>query len=274
MNGKHEFKKKWGQNFLSDRNLLSAIVADAGVDETTTVLEIGAGAGALTAALAQKAKRVVAYEIDESLKGILSDTLAPYSNVEAVFGDFQRADFAALEEKLGTYVVVANLPYYITSPVVLKFVEEAKNCTGVTVMVQQEVALRLCARAGTADYGAITAAIARKGEAKLTRHVSRNLFYPRPNVDSAVVNVDFTKGGFAVLSAKAYRETVRCAFLSRRKTLENNLMNTFRLERETAREILRAAEIQEGVRGEVLTPPQLGALSDTLVRAGVIKSRP
>lgn len=274
MNGKHEFKKKWGQNFLSDRNLLSAIVADAGVDETTTVLEIGAGAGALTAALAQKAKRVVAYEIDESLKGILEETLAPYSNVEVVFGDFQRADFAALEEKLGTYIVVANLPYYITSPVVLKFVEEAQNCTGVTVMVQQEVALRLCAQAGTADYGAITAAIARRGEAKLTRHVSRNLFYPRPNVDSAVVNVDFTKGGFAVLSAKAYRETVRCAFLSRRKTLENNLMNTFRLERETAREILRAAEIQEGVRGEVLTPPQLGALSDTLVRAGVIKSRP
>ncbi len=272
MNGKHEFKKKWGQNFLSDNNLLSAIVSDAGVDGKTTVLEIGAGAGALTKAIAQRAKRVVAYEIDESLKGMLDEALAPYPNAEVVFGDFQRAEFAALEERLGTYAVVANLPYYITSPVVLKFVEEAKNCTGVTVMVQQEVARRFCAQAGTSDYGAITAAIARKGEAKLTRGVPRSLFYPRPNVDSAVVRIDFTKGGFAVLSPKAYRETVRCAFLSRRKTLENNLMNTFRFERETAREIMRAAQIQEGVRGEVLTPPQLGALSDTLVRAGVIKS--
>ena len=272
MNGTHEFKKKWGQNFLSDPNLLAAIVSDAGVDADTCVLEIGAGAGALTKALAKRAKRVVAYEIDKSLQPILGEALLSYPNAEVVFGDFQKANFSALEEKLGAYAVVANLPYYITSPVVLKFVEEAKNCTSVTVMVQREVATRLCARAGTPDYGAITAAIARRGEATLTRHVPRTLFYPRPNVASAVVRIDFSQGGFSVLSPKAYRETVRCAFLNRRKTLENNLMNTFRLERQTARELLRAAQIQEGVRGEVLSPQQLGLLSDTLVRADVLKS--
>lgn len=271
MTERHEFKKKWGQNFLSDKNLLQAIVADAGVDEGVTVLEIGAGAGALTEALCERAKKVVAYEIDESLKNILRERLSPYSNVQIVFGDFMKANFNALEERLQSYKVVANLPYYITSPVVMKFVEEAQCCTGVTVMVQEEVARRFCAKAGESDYGAVTAAIARRGTAVLTRKVPRNLFFPRPNVDSAVVHIDFTAGGFEVLSPKAYRATVRCAFLSRRKTLENNLINAFRLDRERAREIMRAAEIQEGVRGETLAPKQLAALSDVLVKEGVAR---
>lgn len=271
MTEQHQFKKKWGQNFLSDKNLLAAIVSDAGVDENTTVLEIGAGAGALTEELCKRAKRVVAYEIDESLKPVLRERLSPYKNVEVVFGDFQKVNLQMLEEHLQSYKVVANLPYYITSPVVMRFVEEATRCTGITVMVQEEVARRFCAAAGSSDYGAITAAIARKGEAVLTRKVSRNMFFPRPNVDSAVVCVDFLKGGFQVASPDAYRATVRCAFLSRRKTLENNLINTFRLERERARAILRAADIQEGVRGETLTPLQLAALSDVLVREGVCR---
>lgn len=271
MTESHVFKKKWGQNFLSDKNLLGAIVSDAGVDKNTTVLEIGAGAGALTQALAEAAARVVSYEIDESLRPVLARALERYPNTEVVFGDFQRENFAALEKKLGRYKVVANLPYYITSPVVLKFVEEAESCDGVTVMVQEEVARRFCAQAGTADYGAITAAIARRGKATLTRKVSRNLFYPRPNVDSAVVNVDFTTGGFETLSPKAYRETVRCAFLNRRKTLENNVMNAFRLDREATREILRKAGVDDGARGETLTPAQLGALSDLLVQEHVLR---
>ena len=271
MNEGHVFKKKWGQNFLTDKNLLSAIVADAGVTKETTVLEIGAGAGALTAALCEKAGRVIAYEIDESLKPYLHAALLRYDNAEVRFCDFQKADLKKLEEETGDYVVVANLPYYITSPVMMRFVEEAERCKGITVMVQEEVALRFCAKAGTGDYGAITAAIARKGEARITRKVSRNLFTPRPNVDSAVVRVDFTQGGFAVASAKAYRETVRCAFLNRRKTLENNLMNSFRLNREQAREILTAAGVPDGARGETLSPRALGLLSDTLVGRGVLE---
>lgn len=265
------FKKQFGQNFLTDANLLRAIVADAGVTENTTVLEIGAGAGALTRALSERAKRVVAYEIDRTLQPVLAETLSGCENAEVVFRDFAKENFSALERGLGEYAVVANLPYYVTTPVVMRFVEEGKRCTGLTVMVQQEVALRFCAEAGTPDYGAVTAAIARRGTCRILRNVSRNLFTPRPNVDSAVVKIDFTQGGFAVASERAYRDTVRCAFLSRRKTLENNLMNTFRIPRERAKELLAAAEIAEGVRGETLSPLQLARLSDILYERGIVR---
>lgn len=265
------FKKQFGQNFLTDRNLLRAIVSDAGIDENTSVVEIGAGAGALTAALAERAKRVVAFEIDKTLRPVLEETLAGFENAEVRFCDFAKVDLQALEEELGAYAVVANLPYYVTTPIVMRFVEESKACLLLTVMVQEEVALRFCAAAGTADYGAVTAAIARRGNCKITRKVQRTMFTPRPNVDSAVVTVDLRQGGFEVKSAKAYRETVRCAFLSRRKTLENNLMNTFRLSRERAKEVLLRADIAEGVRGETLAPEQLGTLSDVLFSEGFVK---
>lgn len=265
------FKKKFGQNFLTDANLLRAIVQDAGLDGSTTVLEIGAGAGALTRALSERAKRVVSYEIDKSLQPVLSETLQGCENVEVVFRDFARESLKPLEKELGDYVVVANLPYYVTTPLIMRFVEESERCLGITVMVQEEVARRFCAEAGTADYGAVTAAIKRRGECKIMRKVSRNLFTPRPNVDSAVVKIDFRLCGFAVESASAYREVVRCAFLNRRKTLENNLVSGFKISRARAKELLTAAGIAEGVRGETLTPEQLGKLSDILFRAGYLK---
>lgn len=265
------FKKKFGQNFISDTNLLRAIVADAGVSESSTVLEIGTGAGALTRALAEKAKRVVSYEIDKDLKPVLEESLAGLDNVEVVFRDFEKENLTRLEEELGEYSVVANLPYYITTPLIMRFAEEAKLCQSLTVMVQEEVAFRLAAKENTADYGAITAALAQRGEVSVLRKVPRNMFTPRPNVDSAVVKVDFTKGGFEVKSAKAYKAAVRCAFLSRRKTLENNLVNAFRLNRDTAKEVIRAAGIEEGTRGETLSPKTLGTLSDILFERGIVK---
>lgn len=258
------FKKQWGQNFLSDGNLLRAIVSDGGVDENTTVLEIGAGAGALTRALSERAKRVVSYEIDKNLQPVLARTLAGCENVEVVFRDFAREDLSALEKELGEYVVVANLPYYITTPLVMRFVEESAKCKRITVMVQEEVAERFCARAGTAEYGAVTASLARRGTAKITRRVPKEAFHPRPQVDSAVVTVVFGAGGFEVRDVRAFRETVRCAFQSRRKTLENNLMNSFRLSRESAKKLLEKAGAPEGVRGETLTPRELANLSDIL----------
>ena len=265
------FKKKFGQNFLSDTNLLRAIVTDAGVTGTSTVLEIGTGAGALTRALAEKAKRVISYEIDRDLQPVLQETLAGLDNVEVVFRDFAKENLAVLEEELGEYVVVANLPYYITTPLVMRFAEEAKKCQGLTVMVQEEVASRFAAKENTPDYGAVTAALARRGKAEVLRKVPRAMFTPRPNVDSAIVKVDFRQGGFEVKSAKAYRETVRCAFLNRRKTLENNLVNTFHLTREQAKEVLSATHARDGVRGEALSPQELGALSDILYEHGIIK---
>ena len=263
------FKKKFGQNFLTDANLLRAIVQDAGVDENTTVLEIGAGAGALTRALSERAKRVVAYEIDRSLQPVLAETLAGCENVEVVFRDFSAEDMGALEEELGDYVVAANLPYYITTPVVMRFVEEAKRCRGLTVMVQEEVALRFAAKAGTADYGAVTAAIALKGRCEIVRKVKRDLFTPRPNVDSAVVRIVFEEGRLHVKSEKAYRSVVRAAFAARRKTLENNLRAAYGISREEAETLLAAAEIPAGARGETLTPAQFARLADVMADRGV-----
>lgn len=260
------FKKKFGQNFITDENLLRAIVSDAGVNEDTTVLEVGAGAGTLTRALSQRAKRVVSYEIDQTLEPVLRATLKDCDNVTLRFGDFMKCRLPELEEELGNYLLVANLPYYITTPLILRMVEESRRCTGLAVMVQEEVALRFTAEAGTKEYGAVTAAIARRGSVSLLRKVSRNLFTPRPNVDSAIVKIDFTQGGFAVKSEKAYREAVRCAFLNRRKTLENNLIATFRIPREEAKRILAEAEIEEGVRGETLSPLRLNRLAEVLCK--------
>lgn len=265
------FKKKFGQNFLTDCNLLSAIVRDAGVTSDVTVLEIGAGAGALTRELSHAAKKVVSYEIDPSLQGVLSETLAGCENVEVVFGDILRADLAALEEELGRYRVVANLPYYVTTPVIMRFLEEAHGCEGLTVMVQEEVAERFCAAPGTAQYGAVTAAIAFRGAARITRKVPRNMFTPRPNVDSAVVRIDFEEGRIPVCSAQAYRAVVRCAFAGRRKTLENNLVNTFRISREQAKQALCEADIAQMARGETLSPEQMAKLADVLARQGILR---
>ncbi len=264
------FKKKFGQNFLTDANLLDAIVRDADVDDATVVLEIGAGAGALTRALSKAAKKVLAYEIDASLQPVLAETLSGCENTEVAFGDFLRADLPALEKELGEYRVVANLPYYVTTPVMMRFLEEAKRCTGLTVMVQEEVARRFTAEAGTPDYGSVTAAIALKGEARIMRKVPRTMFMPRPNVDSAIVRIDFEKGRIPVSSEAAYRAVVRCAFAGRRKTLENNMMGAFRLSREQARALLSEAGIADMVRGETLTPQAFVRLADVLVGRGVL----
>ena len=258
------FKKQFGQNFITDTNLLDSIAELSGIDENSTVLEIGCGAGTLTRALAKRAKRVIAYEIDAKLQPVLAETLAGLDNVEVVFRDFAREDMAKLEEELPPYAVVANLPYYITTPLVTKFLDGANKVLSLTVMVQDDVARRFCAQPGTADYGAITAAIARRADAKIVKLVPRRMFYPVPNVDSAVVQLNFVEGRIPVRDAKLYRATVRAAFLSRRKTLENNLMQAFQLPRERAQAVLQAAGVPEKARGETLSPEQLAKLADLL----------
>lgn len=258
------FKKQFGQNFISDANLLASIVSAAGIGGEDTVLEIGCGAGTLTRAIAAAAKRVVAYEIDKKLQPVLAETLAGVENAEVVFRDFLREDLPALEAELGKYTVVANLPYYITSSIVMKFVEDAKTVDALVIMVQDDVAKRFCAEAGTPEYGAITAAIARRASAQIVKYVPRRMFYPVPNVDSAVVKLTFEEGRIPVQDAGMYRDTVRAAFLSRRKTLENNLVNAFRLTRERAKEALALAGVPEKARGETLSPRELARLSDIL----------
>lgn len=259
------FKKSLGQNFITDENLLDAIAEAAEIGKEDTAVEIGCGAGTLTRALSKKAGRVVAYEVDRDLQPVLAETLAGCENVEVVFRDFSKENLSALHKEIGEYTVVANLPYYVTTPIVTRLLEEGVGVKGVCVMVQQEVAERFCAKENTPEYGAITAAIALRGKAKIVKRVGRNMFFPAPNVDSAVVKIDFIKNALPVKSKEMYRKTVRCAFLNRRKTLENNLMKSFSLPRETAAEILKKAGVEEKARGETLSPQRLAALSDILI---------
>lgn len=265
------FKKQFGQNFISDTNLLKSIVEASGIDKNTTVVEIGCGAGTLTRALAEAAHKVYAFDIDRDLQPVLAETLAGLENVEVIFRDFNKLDLKEFEKEIEPYTVVANLPYYITTPLVTKLLEDSDKVQGLSIMVQEEVAERFCAKEDTPEYGSITAAIALKGSAKIVKRVSRNLFYPRPNVDSAVVKIDFERGRIAVKSESAYRQTVKCAFLNRRKTLENNLINSFSLTREQAKGVLAQAGIDEKARGETLSPERLAVLSDVLLDMGAIK---
>lgn len=258
------FKKSLGQNFLTDENLLDSIAEAAGIGKSDTVVEIGCGAGTLTRALSKLAGRVYAYEIDRDLRPVLAETLAGCENTEVIFRDFSKENLGELYREIGEYTVVANLPYYVTTSIVTRLLEEGAGVRGVCVMVQQEVAERFAAKEDTPEYGAITAAIALRGTAKIVKKVGRNMFYPAPNVDSAVVKIDFTENALPVKDKGMYRKTVRCAFLNRRKTLENNLMKSFSLSRETAAEILNRAGVEEKARGETLSPKRLAALSDIL----------
>ena len=258
------FKKKYGQNFISDTQLLQRIVEGAGVDSGDTVIEIGCGAGTLTKAIAAKAKMVYGYEIDASLKPVLERSLCGVENAEIIFKDFMHVRMDELERTLPPYSVVANLPYYITTPLIMKFVEHSAKCKSLTVMVQEEVALRLCAECGTADYGAITASIALRGECRILERVGRERFTPSPNVDSAVVRIDLCEKRLDVEDVDFYKKTLQAAFSSRRKTLENNLMNSFKLTRAQAQAVIESCGIQSGARGETLSPAQFATLSQNL----------
>lgn len=258
------FKKQFGQNFITDRELLRGIVAGADIDKNSTVVEIGCGAGTLTREISAAAKKVYSFEIDKNLQPVLAETLSGCENVEVIFRDFLKINLSEFERDIPRYTVIANLPYYITTPLVMRFVEESEKADGLVIMVQEEVARRFCAKEGTPDYGAVTAGIALRGEAKIIKNVPRTMFYPVPNVDSAVVKIDFIENRISVKDKKMYRETVKCAFLNRRKTLENNLVNSFKLPRERAKELISAVGADEKARGETLSPTQLARLSDML----------
>ena len=258
------FKKKFGQNFITDKNLLTSIVAAAGVSEKDTVLEIGCGAGTLTRAIAEKAKKVIAFEVDAALKPVLERTLSGVDNAEVVFRDFLKVNLSELEKEIGEYSVVANLPYYVTTPLICKLLEEGKACKSLTVMVQEEVAERFCAEANTPEYGAITAVIALRAQAEVVKRVSRNMFTPRPNVDSAVVKLTIEDGRVRVKDSELYKKVVHAAFASRRKTLENNLVNTFKLTREQAQSVISDCGIDLKARGETLSPEKFAELADAL----------
>lgn len=263
-------KKVYGQNFLTDVDLLDNIVLSAGVTEKDTVLEIGCGAGALTSALCRRAKKVVGYEIDQRLKPLLKEVLADYKNVEVIFNDVMNESIADIEKRLGdNYILVANLPYYITTPIVMRFIEETENINGLVIMVQEEVADRFSAKEGTADYGAITVGINLRGSAEVVMRVPREKFTPVPNVDSAVVKITIEKNKYAGINLKSVRNTVKCGFSSRRKMLVNNLINFYKISRNDAEFVLNSINIPLTVRGENLSANDYVRLTDALKNAGV-----
>ncbi len=261
-----KFNKRYGQNFITDINLLDAIVRDAGIDGGV-VLEIGAGAGTLTTALARAADRVVSYEIDISLMPVLSRTLAGLDDrVEVVFRDVMKESDAAIDAAVGSdYALVANLPYYITTPVLMRFIERDNAPKSITVMVQKEVGDRLCAMPDTADYGAITASVALAGRAEITRIVPRTLFYPQPKVDSCIVRI-VPDDTYAAADKPLVRRIIRCAFAMRRKTLVNNLMSGLSLSREAALKIIESIGVDTRVRGETLSVEQFVRLAEAYSR--------
>lgn len=258
------FNKQFGQNFLTDKQLLENIVNDAGVNGGT-VLEIGAGAGTLTRELSLKADRVIAYEIDRNLEKVLAITLDDCSNVDVVIGDIMKSDIKNIDKMCGNgYRVVANIPYYLTTPLIMAFVEESDNVSSLTLTIQKEVAERLAANPSTKDYGAITVAVNAVANVTLTRVLPRTLFYPEPNVDSAVVRIDMDRNKYDISNRKLFRKTVKSAFAMRRKTLVNNLMVGFNVERAVAESVLIQCGLRAGCRGEELSVEQFVALYHTV----------
>ena len=263
---KHNFKfnKAYGQNFIFDKNFLNSIVENI-VDKDTNVLEIGAGAGTLTSILCEKAKKVVSFEIDNNLKPVLEENLNNYDNISLVFADIMVYPLEKIEEMFDdNYVIVANLPYYITTPIIFKFLENATKLTSMAIMVQLEVAERLVAKAGTKDYGTITPAIDYRANAKIIKKVHRTMFTPIPNVDSAIVKIDFVKDKFDIKNTKTLDDTIKSAFAMRRKTLENNIKSYFKLPSEIVSQIISKANLPTGIRGEKLSTQELVSLSNVL----------
>lgn len=263
------FNKQFGQNFLTDENLLNGICNDASIDGGT-VLEIGAGAGTLTRVLSRYADSVVAFEIDRNLEKVLNVTLADCPNVKVVMGDVMKYSMSELETIAnGNYRVVANIPYYLTSPLIMRFVEEAEHVSSLTLTIQKEVAERLAAKPATKDYGAITVAVNAVADVEITRILSRTLFYPQPNVDSAVVRIDFNRGKFDITNPKLFRKTVRVSFAMRRKTLVNNLAVGFAISKQESEQILALCNLPVGCRGEELSVEQFVKLYTTIEQMGL-----
>ena len=260
-----EFKKKFGQNFITDSNLLFAICDDAEISQNDEVLEIGVGAGTLTKILSQRAKKVVGYEIDKSLVDVLKISLAGCENVEVNFKDFLKEEQENISKNFTkSFKVVANLPYYITTNIIFKLIENNFDVESLTLMVQKEVAERLTAKHGTKDYSTITAELGAIGDVKITRIVDRKMFYPEPNVDSAVINIKLNRKKYEIDDWQMYQQVVRASFSMRRKTLANCLKTNFKINTENLHKLFIELGFYENIRGEALTIEQFVLLSNMI----------
>ncbi|MBB5325856.1 16S rRNA (adenine1518-N6/adenine1519-N6)-dimethyltransferase [Anoxybacillus tepidamans] len=267
------FKKSLGQNFLIDTNILRRIVDFAELSNDTGVIEIGPGIGALTEQLARRAKKVVAFEIDQRLLPILADTLSPYANVRIIHQDVLKADIQRVIDKelpeVSDIMVVANLPYYVTTPIIMKLLEDHLPIRGIVVMLQKEVADRISAQPGTKDYGSLSIAIQYYTEAETVMTVPRTVFMPQPNVDSAVIRLTKREKPAAdVVDESFFFQVVRASFSQRRKTILNNLTSQLpngKQRKETIERVLAELQLDPRRRGETLTLAEFAALSNRLM---------
>lgn len=263
------FSKSKGQNFLTDRSVPERIAEESGIDASCGVIEIGPGFGSLTQALCPRAGRVVALEVDASLGPVLAETVGAFENLKVLYCDALKAELPALvsQELAGLKpVACANLPYYITSPVLAKLLE-SRCFETITVMVQREVAHRICARAGTADYSAFTLLCQYYAAPELLFEVPPECFIPQPKVTSAVVQMRVRPAPAEITDEALFFRTVRAAFAMRRKTLLNGLKAGFpTIDKEGLLEALEACGIAPSVRGETLDLAQFAALSNALAQ--------
>lgn len=226
-NNEFVFKKKFGQNFLLDENILNNIVNTANINKETLVIEVGVGAAALTRKLSLAAGHVLGYEIDTQLKGPLKEILSSYNNIDIIFDDFLKRNLRQDLEKYNyeNIVVVANLPYYITTPIITKFIEEKIPVNKIVVMVQNEVANRFAAKPNSKDYNSLSVFVNYYFNVSKAFVVSRNVFYPRPNVDSAIIVFEKKTKKINLLCEEHFFKLVKQAFTQKRKNLRNNLKN-------------------------------------------------
>ncbi len=266
------FKKSLGQNFLIDPNILRNIVGHANLTKESGAIEVGPGIGALTEHLARAAKKVVSFEIDQRLLPVLEDTLSPYDNVKIVHSDILKADVKQVIEEempgIQDIMVVANLPYYVTTPILMKLLNDQLPIRGFVVMMQKEVADRITAKPGTKEYGSLSIAIQYYVTAEVAMTVPKTVFMPQPNVDSAVIRlIRHEQPPVKVKNEEFLFEVTRASFAQRRKTILNNLQSGLPSGKEKKDLIIEALEsvgVEPTRRGETLSIEEFGKLADAL----------
>lgn len=262
-----KFSKSLGQNFLIDGNIINKIVDTAEINENSGVIEIGPGFGTLTQCLCKRAKKVIAVEIDKSLIDVHKDTI-PYDNIKIIYEDFMKINVNKLidEEFEGMDVkIVANLPYYITTPIIMKILEDRYKISKIVVMVQKEVAQRLNAKPNTKEYSSISLAVQYRADTKIAMIVPSTVFMPRPKVDSAVIELNILeKPRIKVLDEKMLFNVIRGSFGQRRKTILNSLSSNLNYSKDIVKTVLENANINPGIRGEALSLEEFGRISDEM----------
>ncbi|GAB2488936.1 16S rRNA (adenine(1518)-N(6)/adenine(1519)-N(6)) -dimethyltransferase RsmA [Alkalibacterium psychrotolerans] len=275
-------KKSLGQNFIIDTNILSKIVTAGNITNETTVIEVGPGIGALTEQLAKRAKNVIAFEIDDRLLPVLDDTLSPYPNVEIIHSDVLKVDLHAFAEQhlkdASEVVLVANLPYYITTPIIMRFLESGIQMDKMVLMMQKEVASRISASPRTKAYGSLSIAVQYYMDAEVAFTVPKTVFVPQPNVESAIIKLTKkTDSDYDLKDEQLFFRLVRSAFVQRRKTLWNNLLVAFGKAETTKQKLesaLQTADIDPKRRGETLSIEEFVKLANALSEAGMEFNQP